>query len=153
NGLMKLGARVISKADAKVHVSGHASGGELLYSYNIVKPRGVMPVHGEWRHLLANARHAEATGVDRENIVLADDGWVVDLKDGRAEVVGAVDCNYVFVDGSSVGEITEADLKDRLVLSGERSEEHTSELQSRFDLVCRLLLEKKKKNVNTDIHS
>ncbi|WP_166829476.1 ribonuclease J [Brevibacterium limosum] len=119
NGLMKLGARVISKADAKIHVSGHASGGELLYCYNIVKPRGVMPVHGEWRHLLANARHAEATGVDPNNIVLADDGWVVDLKDGRAEVVGAVDCNYVFVDGSSVGEITEADLKDRLVLSGE----------------------------------
>ena len=119
NGLMKLGARVISKADAKIHVSGHASGGELLYCYNIVKPRGVMPVHGEWRHLLANARHAEATGVDTNNIVLADDGWVVDLKDGHAEVVGAVDCNYVFVDGSSVGEITEADLKDRLVLSGE----------------------------------
>ena len=119
NGLMKLGARVISKADAKIHVSGHASGGELLYCYNIVKPRGVMPVHGEWRHLLANARHAEATGVDPTNIVLADDGWVVDLKDGHAEVVGAVDCNYVFVDGSSVGEITEADLKDRLVLSGE----------------------------------
>ncbi|SDS45721.1 ribonuclease J [Brevibacterium siliguriense] len=119
NGLMKLGARVISKADAKIHVSGHASGGELLYCYNIVKPRGVMPVHGEWRHLLANGRHAEATGVDPNNIVLADDGWVVDLKDGRAEVVGAVDCNYVFVDGSSVGEITEADLKDRLVLSGE----------------------------------
>ncbi len=119
NGLMKLGARVISKADAKIHVSGHASGGELLYCYNIVKPRGVMPVHGEWRHLLANARHAEATGVDPNNIVLADDGWGVDLKDGHAEVVGAVDCNYVFVDGSSVGEITEADLKDRLVLSGE----------------------------------
>lgn len=119
NGLMKLGAKVISKADAKVHVSGHASGGELLYCYNIVKPRGVMPVHGEWRHLLANARHAEATGVDPDNIVLADDGWVVDLKDGHAEVVGAVDCNYVFVDGSSVGEITEADLKDRLVLAGE----------------------------------
>ncbi|WP_350271487.1 ribonuclease J [Brevibacterium sp. CBA3109] len=119
NGLMKLGANVISKADAKVHVSGHASGGELLYCYNIVKPRGVMPVHGEWRHMLANARHAEATGVNPDNIVLADDGWVVDLKDGHAEVVGAVDCNFVFVDGSSVGEITEADLKDRLVLSGE----------------------------------
>ncbi|GAA1561629.1 ribonuclease J [Brevibacterium sandarakinum] len=119
NGLMKLGANVISKADAKIHVSGHASGGELLYCYNIVKPRGVMPVHGEWRHMLANARHAEATGVSPGEIVLADDGWVVDLKDGHAEVVGAVDCNYVFVDGSSVGEITEADLKDRLVLSGE----------------------------------
>ncbi|SMX72551.1 ribonuclease J [Brevibacterium antiquum] len=119
NGLMKLGAQVITKADAKIHVSGHASGGELLYCYNIVKPRGVMPVHGEWRHMLANARHAEATGVNPDNIVLADDGWVVDLKDGHAEVVGAVDCNFVFVDGSSVGEITEADLKDRLVLSGE----------------------------------
>ncbi|AZL09857.1 ribonuclease J [Brevibacterium aurantiacum] len=119
NGLMKLGANVISKADAKIHVSGHASGGELLYCYNIVKPRGVMPVHGEWRHMLANARHAEATGVNPDNIVLADDGWVVDLKDGHVEVVGAVDCNFVFVDGSSVGEITEADLKDRLVLSGE----------------------------------
>ncbi|GAA1936140.1 ribonuclease J [Brevibacterium antiquum] len=119
NGLMKLGANVISKADAKIHVSGHASGGELLYCYNIVQPRGVMPVHGEWRHMLANARHAEATGVNPDNIVLADDGWVVDLKDGHAEVVGAVDCNFVFVDGSSVGEITEADLKDRLVLSGE----------------------------------
>lgn len=119
NGLMKLGAQVVTKADAKIHVSGHASGGELLYCYNIVKPRGVMPVHGEWRHMLANAKHAEATGVNPDNIVLADDGWVVDLKDGHAEVVGAVDCNFVFVDGSSVGEITEADLKDRLVLSGE----------------------------------
>src|SRR5699024_410676 len=103
NGLMKLGARVLSKADAKVHVSGHRSRGELLYPDNLVKPRAVLPGHGAWRHLLANARHAEATGADRANIVLADDGWVVDLKDGRAEVVGAVDCNYVFVDGSSVG--------------------------------------------------
>ncbi|MCQ9367706.1 ribonuclease J [Brevibacterium sp. 50QC2O2] len=119
NGLMKAGATVISKANANVHVSGHASAGELLYTYNIVKPKGVFPVHGEWRHLIANAKLAQATGVPEENIVLADDGWVVDLKNGHAEVVGAVDCDYVFVDGSSVGTVTEADLEDRRVLAGE----------------------------------
>ena len=83
------------------------------------RPKGVMPVHGEWRHMLANGKLAAQTGVPEENIVIADDGWVVDLKDGRARVVGAVDCEYVFVDGSSVGEITEADLKDRRILAGE----------------------------------
>ena len=119
NGLMKLGANVIHKGNAKVHVSGHASAGELLYCYNIVKPRGVMPVHGEWRHMLANAQLAMDTGVPEDHVVLADDGWVVDLKDGRAEVVGAVDCEYVFVDGSSVGEVTEADLRDRRTLADE----------------------------------
>ncbi len=119
NGLMKLGANVIHKGNAKVHVSGHASAGELLYCYNIVKPRGVMPVHGEWRHMLANAQLAIDTGVPEDQVVIADDGWVVDLKDGHAEVVGAVDCDYVFVDGSSVGEVTEADLKDRRTLADE----------------------------------
>ena len=84
-----------------------------------VKPRGVMPVHGEWRHMLANAQLAMDTGVPEDHVVLADDGWVVDLKDGRAEVVGAVDCEYVFVDGSSVGEVTEADLRDRRTLADE----------------------------------
>ena len=63
NGLMRLGANVVHKGNAKVHVSGHASAGELLYCYNIVKPRNVMPVHGEWRHLVANAELAVQTGV------------------------------------------------------------------------------------------
>ena len=66
NGLMRLGANVVHKGNAKVHVSGHASAGELLYCYNIVKPRNVMPVHGEWRHLVANAELAVATGVPRD---------------------------------------------------------------------------------------
>jgi ribonuclease J len=119
NGLMRLGASVIHKGTAKVHVSGHASAGELLYCYNIVRPRGVMPVHGEWRHMLANAQLAVDTGVPEDHVVLAENGWVVDLKAGHAEVVGAVDCDYIFVDGSSVGEITEDDLKDRRILAGE----------------------------------
>ncbi|MFZ5869672.1 MAG: ribonuclease J [Actinomycetota bacterium] len=119
NGLTRLGATVVHQGNARVHVSGHASAGELLYCYNIVKPRNVMPVHGEYRHLVANADIAALTGVPRENIVVAEDGVVVDLVDGKASIVGAVPCGYVYVDGSSVGEITDADLKDRRILGEE----------------------------------
>jgi len=119
NGLMRLGADVVHKGNAKVHVSGHASAGELLYCYNIVKPRNVMPVHGEWRHLVANAGLAVQTGVPRGRVVLAEDGVVVDLAEGVASIVGAVPCGYVFVDGSSVGGTTEALLKDRRILRDE----------------------------------
>jgi ribonuclease J len=119
NGLTRLGARVVHSGNAKVHVSGHASAGELLYCYNILKPRNVMPVHGEVRHLVANAALAVQTGVPADRVVLAEDGVVVDLVDGRASVVGAVPCGYVYVDGSSVGEITEVELKDRRILGDE----------------------------------
>ncbi|WP_134767685.1 ribonuclease J [Nocardioides sp. 1609] len=117
NGLARWGARVVHKGNAHVHVSGHASAGELLYCYNIVKPRNVMPVHGEIRHLLANGDLARKTGV--ENVVIAEDGVVVDLVDGVASIAGKVECGYVFVDGSSIGGITEADLKDRRILGEE----------------------------------
>lgn len=119
NGLMRLGAKVVHKGNAKVHVSGHASAGELLYCYNIVQPRNVMPVHGEWRHLVANADLAAQTGIPRRNIVLAEDGVVVDLVNGRARVAGAVPCGYTYVDGSAVGEFDEALLKDRRILRDE----------------------------------
>jgi ribonuclease J len=119
NGLSRWGADVVHKANAMVHVSGHASAGELLYLYNIVRPSNVMPVHGEWRHLRANADLAAQTGVPRDRIVLAEDGVVVDLVDGRASVVGAVPCGYVYVDGSSVGDVTDASLKDRRILRDE----------------------------------
>ncbi|TCJ00250.1 ribonuclease J [Aeromicrobium sp. IC_218] len=117
DGLTKLGANVVHKGNALVHVSGHASAGELLYCYNIVQPSNVMPVHGEIRHLHANAKLATQTGVP--NVVLAEDGYVVDLVDGHASVVGAVECGYVYVDGSSVGDLTETELKDRRVLGDE----------------------------------
>jgi len=119
NGLMMLGATVVHKGTAKVHVSGHASAGELLYCYNIVKPRNVMPVHGEWRHLVANAELAVQTGVPRERVLAAKDGSVVDLVAGRASIVGEVSCGYIYVDGSSVGETTETLLKDRRILRDE----------------------------------
>jgi ribonuclease J len=119
NGLARGGANVVHKGNALVHVSGHASAGELLYCYNIVKPRNVLPVHGEIRHMLANAALARRTGVPADRVVIAEDGVVVDLVDGRASVAGKVDCGYVFVDGSSVGDITESDLKDRRILGDE----------------------------------
>ncbi len=119
NGLTRWGASVVHKGNALVHVSGHASAGELLYFYNLLTPRNVMPVHGEWRHLRANAALAVRTGVPADRVVLAEDGVVVDLVDGRATIVGAVECGYVYVDGSSVGDITEASLKDRRILGEE----------------------------------
>ncbi|HVQ87639.1 MAG TPA: ribonuclease J [Actinomycetes bacterium] len=119
NGLTRLGAHVVHKGNAMVHVSGHASAGELLYVYNIVSPRNVMPVHGEVRHLHANAELAIATGIPRDRVVIAEDGVVIDLVDGRAQTVGAIPCGYVYVDGSSVGDITETSLKDRRILGAE----------------------------------
>jgi ribonuclease J len=119
NGLSRWGARVVHKGVAKVHVSGHAPAGELLYLLNATKPSNLMPVHGEWRHLRAHAELARLTGVPDERIVLAEDGVVVDLVDGKAEIVGAVPCGYVFVDGVEVGDVGESTLKDRRILGDE----------------------------------
>ncbi|AWK11495.1 RNase J family beta-CASP ribonuclease [Streptomyces spongiicola] len=119
NGLSRWGANVVHKGNAKVHVSGHASAGELLYFYNICKPRNLMPVHGEWRHLRANAELGALTGIPKDHIVIAEDGVVVDLVDGRARISGKVQAGYVYVDGLSVGDVTEASLKDRRILGDE----------------------------------
>ncbi|MGW0519318.1 ribonuclease J [Crossiella sp. NPDC003009] len=116
NGLVRLGAQVVHQGTAKVHVSGHASAGELLYLYNAVRPSNVMPVHGEWRHLRANAELATLTGVPPERVVIAEDGVVVDLVDGAASIVGRVEVGNVYVDGLSVGDVGESTLSDRLVL-------------------------------------
>jgi ribonuclease J len=119
DGLTKLGANVVHKGNAKVHVSGHAAAGELLYCYNILKPKNVMPVHGEYRHLIANGKLAEQTGIPKDNVLIAEDGWVIDLKDGNAHIVGAVECGLLYVDGKTVGKVTEEDLQDRRVLAQE----------------------------------
>jgi ribonuclease J len=116
NDLTRLGAHVVHKGNALVHVSGHAAAGELLYCYNIVKPKNVMPIHGEWRHLRANADLAIKTGIPESRVMLAGDGIVVDLVNGKANIVGAVPCGYVYVEGSTVGEVSESLLKDRRVL-------------------------------------
>jgi ribonuclease J len=119
NGLTRWGARVVHKGNALVHVSGHASAGELIYVLNLTRPSNFLPIHGEWRHLKAHAKLAELTGVPNDSIVIAEDGVVVDLVDGHAAIAGAVSAGYVYVDGSSVGEITETSLKDRRILGEE----------------------------------
>ncbi|SDC30877.1 ribonuclease J [Actinokineospora iranica] len=116
NGLVRLGAHVVHQGNAKVHVSGHAPAGELLFLYNAVRPSNVMPVHGEWRHLRANAALAVQTGVPADHVVIAEDGVVVDMIDGRAAISGRVEVGHVYVDGLSVGDVGESTLSDRLVL-------------------------------------
>ena len=119
NELTRFGAKVVHKANAMVHVSGHAAAGELLYCYNIVKPKYVMPIHGEWRHLKANAELAIESGIARSNALIVDNGVVLDMVNHEVEVVGAVPCGFVFVDGQSIGDITESSLKDRRILGEE----------------------------------
>ena len=119
NELTRFGANVVHKGNAMVHVSGHAAAGELLYCYNIVKPKNVMPIHGEWRHLRANAELAIKTGVPRTNTLVIENGIVVDMTDGYADVAGAIPVGFVYVDGQSIGEITESSLKDRRILGEE----------------------------------
>ena len=119
NELTRFGAKVVHKANAMVHVSGHAAAGELLYCYNIVKPKYVLPIHGEWRHLKANAELAIQSGVPRGNTFIIDNGVVIDLVNHEAEVVGAIPVGFVFVDGQSIGDITESSLKDRRILGEE----------------------------------
>lgn len=119
NQLTSLGAQVINRDNAAIHVSGHADEGELLYLYNIVQPKNAMPIHGESRHQVANGLIAIKTGVDPQNVVLARDGDVVDLYQGKAAIVGSVPCHYVYVDGSSVGELTDEELEKRKILGTE----------------------------------
>lgn len=119
NKLVQLGARVVNRDNAAVHVSGHCNEGELLYMYNIVKPKNAMPIHGENRHLVANGLIAVKTGIDPQSVVLAQDGDVIDLYHGKAAIVGSVPCGYIYVDGDSVGELTDDELEKRRILGSE----------------------------------
>ncbi|SBT53407.1 ribonuclease J [Micromonospora auratinigra] len=116
NRLARAGATVIHKDVAKVHVSGHAPAGELLYLLNVTRPSNLMPVHGEWRHLRAHARLGIESGVAPDRVVLCEDGDVVDLVDGRASLVGHVKSRYVYVDGLAVGDVSESLLTERRIL-------------------------------------
>ncbi|WP_445169776.1 ribonuclease J [Mycolicibacterium sp. Dal123E01] len=115
--LAKIGARVVTNQQVRVHVSGHAYSGELLFLYNGIRPRNVMPVHGTWRMLRANAKLAARSGVPEENIVVAESGVSVDLVGGRVTIAGAVPVGKMFVDGLITGDVGEATLGERLILS------------------------------------
>ncbi|MGC5017782.1 ribonuclease J [Micromonospora sp. DT47] len=116
NRLARAGAVVVHKDVAKVHVSGHAPAGELLYLLNVTRPSNLMPVHGEWRHLRAHARLGIESGVAPDRVVICEDGDVVDLVEGRASLVGHVKSRYVYVDGLAVGDVSESLLTERRIL-------------------------------------
>lgn len=116
NMLSQIGATVVTGRDAKVHTSGHGFAGELLFLYNAARPKNVMPVHGEWRHLRANKELAISTGVEADRVVLAQNGVVVDLVDGRARVVGQMQVGHLYVDGVTMGDIDAEVLEERTSL-------------------------------------
>ena len=117
NMLSQIGATVVTGRDAKVHTSGHGFAGELLFLYNAARPRNAMPVHGEWRHIRANRDLAISTGVDANNVPLAQNGVVVDLHNGHAKVVGQVTVGNLYVDGSRMGDVGSEVLEDRTAMA------------------------------------
>jgi ribonuclease J len=117
NRLAKRGAEVLHQEIAPVHTSGHGYAEEIRTVLALLRPRNVMPVHGEFRMLAAQARLAQEGGVPREHIVLAENGSVVELGDGTARVVDKVEAGHTFVDGLGVGDVREVALRDRRHLS------------------------------------
>jgi ribonuclease J len=118
DGLYRLGAEVIHSGMADVHVTGHAMQGELKTLLSIAKPEHFIPVHGEFRHLTHHARLAMEMGVPVANVLLAEDGDVVELTDKGLDFVDSVPSGYLYVDGI-VGDVGHGVLRDRKVLAEE----------------------------------
>lgn len=119
NGLMRQGADVVHRREHGVHVSGHAAAEELKFFHNVIRPSAVVPVHGEFRHLIAHAQLAVSTGTASDQVLVCSDGDRVVLRDGRVERGGGFFAGRVFVDGLGVGDVGSAVLRDRSRLSSE----------------------------------
>ncbi|HEY7066020.1 MAG TPA: ribonuclease J, partial [Chloroflexota bacterium] len=118
NKLFKQGATVVYGRHETVHVSGHASTDELKLMINLTKPRYVVPLHGDYRHMALYGRIAQEAGIPRENILIPDLGTVIEFDDsGDGYISGQVPAGSVFVDGISVGEVDHVILRDRRALS------------------------------------
>ena len=116
NDLLRLGARVIYEKMYDVHVSGHACQEELKIMLSLVKPKYFIPVHGEQKHLRYHARIAESIGIDRNNILIADNGYEISLSERSMSVSGTVANGKVYVDGYGVGDVGTRVMKERLHL-------------------------------------
>jgi ribonuclease J len=113
NQLSKAGAEVLHEENATVHVSGHANQEEIRTLYGLVRPKAVMPIHGEYRMQAANARMAQEAGVPADSIVLAENGSVVELGPSGVSIVDRVEAGVTLVDGLGVGDIGDVALRDR----------------------------------------
>jgi ribonuclease J len=117
NQLTRRGAEVLHEENADVHVSGHARAEELRTLISLVRPKAVMPIHGEYRMQAAHARLAQEAGVPASSIVIAENGDVVELSRDGARIADRVDSGVTFVDGLGVGDISDVALRDRRHLS------------------------------------
>jgi ribonuclease J len=117
NQLTKRGAEVLHEENADVHVSGHGRAEELRTLISLVRPKAVMPIHGEYRMQAAHARLAQEAGVPAASIVLAENGDVVELSRGGVRIVDRIDAGVTFVDGLGVGDISDVALRDRRHMS------------------------------------
>jgi len=117
NQLSRTGAEVLHQENAPVHVSGHGHAEELRTMLALVRPKALMPVHGEFRMLAAHARLARETGVPADSIVLTENGTVVELSQAGAKIVDHVESGVTFVDGLGVGDVRDVALRDRRTLS------------------------------------
>ena len=117
NRLARLGAEVLHQEVAPVHVSGHACAEELRTLLSLVRPRAVMPIHGEYRMLAAHGQLARDAGVPESGIVIAENGSVVELTRDGVRITGRVDAGVTFVDGLGVGDVEDVALRDRRRLS------------------------------------
>jgi ribonuclease J len=117
NQLAKAGAEVLHQEIAPVHVSGHAYAEELRTMLGLVRPKAVMPVHGEFRMLAAHGRLAQESGVPARSILLSENGSVVELSPSGARIVDQVETGVTFVDGLGVGDVQGVALRDRRTLS------------------------------------
>jgi ribonuclease J len=113
NRLMRRGANVVYDAIAPIHVSGHASQEEQKLLLNLVRPKHFMPIHGELRHLVRHAALAREIGMADENIIVAENGQVVELTGGRIQLGERIPGGYVFVDGESIGDIDHDVMRER----------------------------------------
>ena len=117
NRLFQNGANVLYEAIAPVHVSGHANQEEIKLLLNLVRPKYVIPIHGELRHLKQHARLAEQVGIPAENIAVIENGQVIEFVDGAMRLAERVPASYMFVDGSSVGDVDSDVVRQRELLS------------------------------------
>ena len=115
--LFRQGANVVYEKDAGVHVSGHGSQEELKLIHNLIRPRFFIPVHGEYRHLVKHKKLAESLGMPKENIIVGDNGSVIDITPNGCAITGKVTAGKVLVDGLGVGDIGNIVLRDRRQLS------------------------------------
>ena len=117
-GLLRLGVDVIHSGIADVHATGHAQAEELKTYLSIVRPEFYVPIHGEYRHLVANSKLGVIMGVDRQNVLLCEDGDVLELSDQGLAPAGRIPAGYLYVDGI-VGDVGQGVLRDRKVLAEE----------------------------------